>query len=209
MKQGFELKETYNEFIFTTGIYNYFREGYPDEHPALKPLVWPFHKGNKELGIQQLKKAFNECIFTKMEALMYLADIYLNYEKKPNEAIKYSTKLVTISPGNLLYKAYHVNTLIQTKNYQKAIPHIQKLLKSTHPPYKYIGHIFQGVLEHRYHKNEKKAEEHYLVVDNLPTNTKNRLTEYIHYVYSGLENIYETKDKSKASEYRKKLKEVN
>ena len=55
MKQGFKLKEQYPEFYLSTGLYNFYVEQYPEDHPMVRPLMWFFPDGNKELGLQQLE----------------------------------------------------------------------------------------------------------------------------------------------------------
>jgi hypothetical protein len=53
-KAGFELKELFQEFYFSTGLYNYYIEAYPEAHPVYKPLVAFMQGGNKKLGLEQV-----------------------------------------------------------------------------------------------------------------------------------------------------------
>ena len=45
-KEGFELMEEFNEFYFSTGLYNYYIETYPEAHPVYKPLVSFMQEGD-------------------------------------------------------------------------------------------------------------------------------------------------------------------
>ena len=44
-KEGFGLKEDFVEFYFSTGLYNYYIEAYPEAHPVYKPLLSFMQKG--------------------------------------------------------------------------------------------------------------------------------------------------------------------
>ena len=58
-KKGFKLQEQFVEFYFSTGLYNYYIEAYPEAHPAYKPLLSFMHKGDRDLGMKQLNHAIN------------------------------------------------------------------------------------------------------------------------------------------------------
>ena len=42
------------ELLFGDALYNYFSVWVPENYPALKPLLWFFRKGDKQLGLEQL-----------------------------------------------------------------------------------------------------------------------------------------------------------
>ncbi|MEM9053098.1 MAG: hypothetical protein AAGC47_13680, partial [Bacteroidota bacterium] len=86
MKSGFDLIEKCPEFYLTTGIYNYFREKYPQKHPIYKPFLWFFRTGDIELGLEQIHQATETAVLSNVEAHLYLSYIYLRYEMKPEKA---------------------------------------------------------------------------------------------------------------------------
>ncbi len=49
-KEGFVLKDQFSEFYFSTGLYNYYVEAYPEAHPGYKPLISFMHDGDREAG---------------------------------------------------------------------------------------------------------------------------------------------------------------
>ncbi|MFN3381030.1 MAG: tetratricopeptide repeat protein, partial [Runella zeae] len=69
------------ELLFGDGLFNYFAEWIPDNYPLLKPILWLFPKGNKQLGIQQLEKVGNNAFYTRTEARYFLLQIY-GYENQ-------------------------------------------------------------------------------------------------------------------------------
>ena len=111
-KKGFELKDEFVEFYFSTGLYNYYIDAYPEAHPAYKPLVSFMHKGDRELGLEQLNYAINHTIFLKVESIHFMSLIQLNYENDLNTAAIYAERLVRDYPGNIYFQGLLVNILL-------------------------------------------------------------------------------------------------
>ncbi len=95
------------EFIFGDALYNYFREWIPDHMPKLKPILLFFKKGDKELGLKQLKDVADNAFYTRIEAMTFLMRIYNDYEGKRNEAMQYSKYLKTTYPNNPYFERYY------------------------------------------------------------------------------------------------------
>jgi tetratricopeptide (TPR) repeat protein len=146
LKEGFELSETYPEFLFAVGLYNYFREAYPERHPIYKSLVWLFRGGDKELGIAQLNRATNEAIIIKVEAFVYLSYIYLRYEENPAKAQGYITRLLAEYPNNLYVQSKYLEAYYSAKEYEKLDPDlIAQLRTSDKKYYQLVGLLFAGI----------------------------------------------------------------
>ena len=111
-KKGFDLQEEFVEFYFSTGLYNYYIEAYPEAHPAYKPLVAFMHKGDQELGLKQLNHAISSAVFLKVEAILFMSLIQLNYEKDLNSAAIYAERLLMDYPGNIMYQGHLINILL-------------------------------------------------------------------------------------------------
>jgi len=126
-KEGFDLQEEFVEFYFSTGLYNYYIEAYPEAHPSYKPLLAFMHKGNRELGLIQLNHAINHTVFLKVEAILFMSLIQLNYEKDLNSAAIYAERLVQDYPGNIFYQGHLMNILLHQHRYD----HVKKLLYDT------------------------------------------------------------------------------
>lgn len=65
IRQCADHQNEYPDFKLVAGLYNYYREEYPQIHPFYKTLVWFMRLGNKEEGIRQLKAAARESLFSK------------------------------------------------------------------------------------------------------------------------------------------------
>lgn len=126
-KKGFELQEEFVEFYFSTGLYNYYIEAYPEAHPGVKPLVAFMHKGDRELGLKELHHAISNTVFLKVEAILFMSLIQLNYEKDLNSAAIYAERLVEDYPGNILYQGHLINILLHQHRYD----FVRSLLEET------------------------------------------------------------------------------
>lgn len=162
VKKGFEIVNEHPEFLLTTGLYNYFREKYPEKHPVYKPLLWFFRSGNSELGLRQLQKACNPSNLSHVEAHVYLSYIYLRYEYNPIKAKKYLGKLINMYPKNFYAKAKYLESLANPKDFKDApIEIIQALMQHKQSYYKLAGYVFSGYFEEVVNKRLEKAESAY------------------------------------------------
>ena len=158
MKIGFDLLDQDPEFYFSTGLYNYYRVQYPEANPIYKPFVWFFRNGDKMLGLQQLDHASKHATFTRAEAAMYLANIYLRYENKPHTAVKYSAELVDRFPGNVFFKVNYGEALLAAGEFHKAYAIIQLLTRESKDFYRMSGEVFYGMYMEKHLLDLTKAK---------------------------------------------------
>jgi len=125
-KEGFDLKDEFVEFYFSTGLYNYYIEAYPQAHPAFKPMVSFMHKGDRELGLRQLNYAINHTVFLKVEAILFMSLIQLNYEKDLNTAAIYAEKLIRDYPANIYFQGHLIIILLHQHRYGKVTELLQE-----------------------------------------------------------------------------------
>lgn len=162
LRQGFDLVDDHPEFLFTTGLYNYFREKYPEKHPLYKPLLWFFKSGDMEKGLDQLEMATTKSFITKVEAYVYLSYIYLRYEYEPQKAQAYLSRLCEMYPNNYYAKAKYLESLANPQDFSDvSIQMIQSLVTHQSPYYKLAGYVFLGYYEETIVKDKKKAEYAY------------------------------------------------
>ncbi|XOV93301.1 MAG: tetratricopeptide repeat protein [Bacteroidota bacterium] len=158
LKLGFDLEEEVPEFLFTSGLYNYFREKYPERYPIYKSFVWLFRSGDIELGLEQLQKACEVTVISKVEATVYLAYIYLRYEYEPLKAQKYLSHLYQEYPKNLYINAKLLESYADGKNFEIADREmIDRLLASDRPYYQLAGKAFDGLYHERKLNDPEKA----------------------------------------------------
>lgn len=99
------------ELLFGDALYNYFSVWVPENYPALKPLLWFFRKGDKQLGLKQLKEVSYNAFYTRTEAMVWLMRISNSYENNQAEAFRISEYLYKTFPDNPYFHRYYARML--------------------------------------------------------------------------------------------------
>jgi len=209
--KSFDFTDTYKDFYFITGLYNYYREAYTEAHPIYKPVLVFFPHGNKKLGLKQLKIASDSAIFLMAESINFLSGIYQSFEKDPVQAVVYSKKLKEKFEQNLFFKTGYARDLLIIKKYGEA----ESLLKSI--SYSDLNKYFQsqvdllmGIIQEKKYKNRKFAEELYWNGIRKAKFYGQFGADYASYGYFGLSRIYVESGKFKAAkQYRRQAKELS
>lgn len=190
IKIGFEKMEENPEFYFSSGIYNYYREKYPEENPFYKSFLWVFRSGDMEEGLNMLEQGYFNAVFTRAECLTYLFHINLRYEDKPEESIYYSILLRDKYPNNLHYISNYVENSVRLEKYVDLLPHINRLLQSENHFYQYLGGIFYGVYIEKTSGELNEAISQLKVADNLGDVEEIRIPHYDSILFLCLGRIY-------------------
>ena len=210
MKKGFDLTEAYSEFYFPVGLYNYYREKYPELNPVYKPFMFFFRSGDISKGLLQLEKAAKVNVFTKPEAGVFLTHIYLYYENNPAAALKNIRQLHEEFPQNRLFRLQLAEALLANGQYNQAAPHINFLLRQEDPFYKMAGQLFRGIYRE---KKEQKAESAKASYDQALQTAKNlsyMANMYRSMAYAGLGRYYAgQQEPAKAKENYKKALDLS
>jgi len=99
------------ELLFGDALYNYFSVWVPENYPSLKPVMWFFRKGDKQLGLNQLKEVSYNAFYTRTEAMVWLMRILNSYENDQPRAYQISQYLYTTYPGNPYFHRYYARML--------------------------------------------------------------------------------------------------
>ena len=161
VRLGFDFVDENKEFLFSTGLYNYFREMYPNRHPIYKPFVWVFKSGDMETGLAQLDRATREAKMIKIEASLYLSYIYLRYENQPLKALVYLEELVNKYPKNNYFKSKLLECLFVKLDYSRAFPLLTELMENEDPYYKMCGQVYFGLYQEKLIKDYALSEKYY------------------------------------------------
>ena len=186
IKLGFKYADVNPEFYFSSGIYNYYREKYPQENPFYKSFLWFFRSGDMEKGLSQLKLGAEKAVFTKAECFTYLYHIYLRYENKPQNAIGYAKLLIEKYPRNMHYVSNYIENKIRLEEYEGLLPEINRLLESERIYYKYLGEIYYGVYLEMQDQNTSEALRHYKLADQHGDQDEVRIPHYDSILFLGL-----------------------
>lgn len=99
------------ELLFGDALYNYFSVWVPENYPALKPVLWFFPKGDKKLGLQQLKEVSYNAFYTRIEAMVWLMRISNSYENDQTRAFQLAEYLYKTYPNNPYFHRYYTRVL--------------------------------------------------------------------------------------------------
>jgi len=207
--KGFDLKEKFKEFYFTTGLYNYYIEAYPEKHPVYKPLKLFFRGGDKELGLEQLKICREETVFMTVEASLFLALIYYNFENDIKTALGFIEKLYLDYPNNPYFLSKYIEFLLLTEDYENAKTYLKQLIKGNrHNRYVVMkGIIFKGIIEEKNNNNLEKARKNYKLGIKIAKEFGPRASEFVSFAYYGLSRVAGIEgDEKERKEFRKLAK---
>ncbi len=209
VKKGNRLKDTFPEFHFTSGLYNYFRIAYPEKYPIYKPFSLFFEGGDKETGLNQLKFAANHTVFSKPEALAYLSYIHTNYENDPVKARFFAKQLLERYPENQFYQTVYLQALVLGKQYNTALFTADQLIAhGKRPYYQMVGHCFKAMALHGLHGNTAKAMPDYRKALELTDGLGMLANQFKTYIYAGFYRHHQEKgNKPEAKHYFKLAKE--
>jgi len=204
LKIGLQNTEKQPEFLYSTGMYNYYSVAYPELHPVLKPFMFLFQDGNKRLGLNQLEAGTRKTTFVKNESLFYMGYVQNKYEGNPLRALAYNQILSENFPNNHWYLLQRAELLTLTGKFEEAEPFIEKMEALKSPYYTGAAYTLRGMREEVERKDFRKAELWYTKSTNFPF--EERLTKDIRgLAYLGLARVsYREK---KYHSFRKYLKQ--
>jgi hypothetical protein len=116
------------ELLFGDALYNYFSVWVPENYPMLKPILWFFPKGDKALGLKQLKEVSYNAFYTRTEAMVWLMRILNSYENDQAQAFQISEYLHQTYPDNPYFHRYYARMLYSMGRFGQATPVCKTIL---------------------------------------------------------------------------------
>ncbi|WP_254448514.1 tetratricopeptide repeat protein [Spirosoma rhododendri] len=204
LRDGAKLLDKGSDFYFTTGLYNYYVERYPLDHPVVRPFMFFFADGDMPLGLKQMDIATRKAVFMRPVANYYLAHILIKHESNPVKANVYTTYLTEKYPKNPLFAMIQAESLLLSGRYADARPAVQQLRQFSNKLVPLAYQTFSGMLAEQADKNDKAATDFYEAALKLPANEA-YTKEYKAFAYSGLARIAaRANDHARAKAYYKK-----
>jgi len=125
------------------GIFHYYTDTLPK---LLKILTWLVIRGDRELGIQEIKSAMTQGQFSSQAAKCFLIDIYSNIEKNYPEADRVCVDLRVELPESSFAHLVHLMAIQNLKDWPRLekesneyLARIERGLPSYRPAYKNRG----------------------------------------------------------------------
>ncbi len=201
------------ELMFGDALFNYFSVWIPENYPWLKPIMAFFPKGDKALGLKQLKTVANNAFYTRTEAQYFLMRILATDEHDPQGALVISEYLHKTFPDNSYFHRFYARMLYSMGYTSETELQSRQILNRVDS-----GQFGYGNIEGRWASfflaqvKERKgdieaAKKYYKLCIGYAIAGNDTESGYYLYSYLSLGEIaMKQKDKSAAREYFKKVK---
>ncbi len=160
--KGIELKDQFEEFYFSSGLYNYYIVAYVELHPAYKPLAALFRSGDKATGLKELKHASEISTYLRYESLLFLSLVELNYEGNIDKSLDYAALLYNYFPSNIYFITNYLITLLYSSNFTVASILNESIPLQKGDFYKMVHYMTKGFMYENQTGNFGAAKEFYL-----------------------------------------------
>lgn len=108
-----KLAPANHDIMLGTGVYNYFAVAIPEKFPMVKPLMTFFPRGDKQLGIYQLRAASRKARYAAVEARVVLLQIYNSFERDYDIAQSIAKELLDTYSNNPYFHRYYARLLVR------------------------------------------------------------------------------------------------
>ncbi|WP_045687143.1 hypothetical protein [Hymenobacter sp. AT01-02] len=156
------------EFLFGQALFNYYAVWIPENYALLKPVLLFFPKGNKDLGLQQLRNVADNGFYVGPEARVFLMKILLNEENKPEAALPIARYMASTYPDNAYCQRFYALVCFNQSEFRECERISRDILDKLNrgmPGYEAISGryatYFLGWLTQNKYKNIAKAKEYY------------------------------------------------
>ncbi|MES2388415.1 MAG: tol-pal system protein YbgF [Bacteroidota bacterium] len=198
------------EFLFGEALYNYYSVWIPENYKFLRPIMAFFPKGEKALGLKQLKEVANNAFYTRVEAQYFLMRILHSEEEKPLEAYPIACYLDTTYPNNAFFTRYHARVAYSCGYWSEAETIALKILQRVNAHQ--IGYEATGgryasfILGHIYfsrNSKDPKAKQYLLLCKSYGEETNSLESGFYLYslAYLARISIQEGKDEEAKTYY--------
>ena len=201
------------ELLFGDALYNYFSVWVPENYPMVRPLLWFFRKGDKALGLKQLKEVSYNAFYTRTEAMVWLMRILNSYENDQARAFQLADYLHKTYPDNPYFHRYYARMLYSRGMYvdlEKESKTIIARIDSSMAGYESTSGRYASFFLGQMYQTRKQlddAKKYYLLA--MKYSELNKATETGYYLYSmiALGEIAEKQgDKKLAKKYFNEVK---
>jgi hypothetical protein len=200
--KSMDVQDKFTEFYFTSGLYNYYIEAYPEKHPAYKPIKLLFKSGDKEKGLIFLNYCAENAVYVKNEARYFLTHIFMCYESNPEKASEYASGLYREFPRNPFYLGNYAEALIYNNKYPIAEIMVNNLYSLPGDFAKMEYHLYKGILNEKYRRDIESGFSEYKKAIVLCEQFGESGSHYKAVAFMGLGRYYRfKKDRSESNRY--------
>jgi hypothetical protein len=186
------------EFLFGEALYNYYSVWVPENYVMLRPVVAFFPKGDKALGLKQLREVAQNAFYTRTEAQIFLMKILASDEKKPAEALEISSYLAKTYPDNAYFQRYFARMLFtegRLYDCERVSTEILRKLDSGYMGYEAVSgryaSFFLGFIQKNLYRNNQLSKSYYKRTVRYSEQSNSTKAGYYLYALSYLGKLYE------------------
>jgi hypothetical protein len=203
--EGFDLTSEFAGFYFSTGLYNYYVEAYPEAHPVYKPLLSFMTGGNKKEGLVQLNQAIQHSVFLRVDALVFMSLIQLQYENDLNTAMLYAEKLYREFPGNIFFQGHFISILLYLGRFDLVNQILEGMQDQQDPYSEMIRNLSAAFQAEQVSGNDRFAGDQYLETIEIAESIGPFADKFHAMGLMGLSRLYAQKGlQSEANRYARK-----
>jgi tetratricopeptide (TPR) repeat protein len=188
------------EFLFGDALYNYYSVWIRENYPILKPIMIPFPKGDKELGIEQLRTVAGNAFYTRIEAQLFLMRILALDENDPRGALLISEYLHSHYPDNPYFHRFYARLLYSNGLREKMEVECKEILQRIDDGklgYEANSGRYAGFFLGQYYESTRRIEEakyYYGRTVKFAEQIEAFETGYYHYSLFSLARIADSED---------------
>lgn len=101
-----DLAPQEGDYVFGTGMYDYYTAILPEEYPLSRPILWLLPDGDKDHGLKLLRETATNGRYVQTEAAYFLAKIHYLYEDDFQETRRWVTWLRKKYPDNPFFHTF-------------------------------------------------------------------------------------------------------
>jgi len=106
LNQCQKLAPNNHDIMLGTGLYNYYAAALPEQFPLLKTVLYFLPRGDKNLGLLQLRAAAKSARYAATEAKVAMLQAYFQFEKDASNALPIALELHALYPDNAYFHRY-------------------------------------------------------------------------------------------------------
>jgi hypothetical protein len=156
------------EFLFGEALFNYYAVWIPENYPLLKPVLLFFPKGDKKLGLEQLRNVATNGFYTSVEAKVFLMRILHNEEHQTPAAMPIAQGLARKYPDNGYFERFYAYLCFDQAQFTECERVSQDILQKINtgmPGYeassgRYASYFLGYLMQYKY-KDLAKAKDYY------------------------------------------------
>jgi tetratricopeptide (TPR) repeat protein len=203
--------------VFGIGLYNYGVDYVFESNPLLKTLLFFFKKGDKQLGLSQIKDCADNGFYSKTEANFVLAYINLVYEKNFQESLIYSEKLFNMYPDNPIFHKYVGRSLVGQSRWTESLNIWNQIMQKSengvigynNRAMKREAHYYLGLSQQRVGSNDEAVVNYTKALELSREIDKGSDSQYKVYATLGIGIAYMQKgDRNEAVNWFRKVLEL-